>query len=120
MPPPTYSIACPKCGGALSPVALDVQTAPWLCNHGCGLGFWSSELNATDLFDPATKSWKYDAQLQVNIASEIADANKRGTSLRDDQLTIADPSILQSVALGKKVDPNFLKATKTHLKNSGH
>jgi hypothetical protein len=34
---------CPSCGGALSSVEGDAQTAPWGC-YPCGLGFWNAEL----------------------------------------------------------------------------
>ncbi len=43
--PPT----CPRCGAQLEPVALDPQTAPWLCalaNNGCAHGWWNAELTS--------------------------------------------------------------------------
>jgi hypothetical protein len=121
----TYSIACPKCGGRLSPVALDAHTAPWLCNHGCGLGFWASELDAAaiKLFDPhknGRDSSPESQKVRDNCHAERDLAVIRGTSLREDQLAFAPTSMLQSLVTLPNLDKSFLALVSTQLKNTGH
>jgi hypothetical protein len=121
----TYSIACPKCGGQLSPVALDAHTAPWLCNHGCGLGFWASELDAAaiklfDHYKNGRDSSHESQKVRDNCHAERDLAVIRGTSLREDQLAFAPTSMLQSLATLPNLDKSFLALINTQLKNTGH
>lgn len=119
--PLSYSTKCPQCGGHLQPVALDAQTAPWLCNE-CHLGFW-----AVDLSTDARKSWGHrgfvhDAGSQALHArrlQEHQDALVNGTSLREDQIGVAPLGVLQSALLGPNITPAFKALVQTQITNMG-
>ncbi len=106
-----YALDCPSCGQQLQPHAGDPHSAPWLCNV-CRHAFLQCELqpgtrahyraNLHDFgFGPHLK------QLQIDRAIELAEAHKRGTSARHDQLAILSAEQLQSVASRPKLEPTF-------------
>jgi hypothetical protein len=119
--PPTYSYVCPGCGGPLQPLALDAQTAPWLCDV-CHFGFW-----ATDLGVAARKQWHGQgfthgadsAQMHSDRMAEFAVAVTNGTSLREDQIGIASVSVLQSAMASASITPAFKALVQTQLTNMG-
>lgn len=90
MTQPLYALMCPRCGGPLQPVALDAQSAPWLCGL-CRLGFFASELSSTAraAYRPLHRDFGLGPMRRVLsglVAQERAGAESRGTSLREDQL----------------------------------
>ena len=123
MTPPTYSTTCPKCGGQLAAVALDAQTAPWLCAL-CALGFWACELSSTARasFRPHHNDWGFGperAGILTLIDQEIAEAHTRGTSLRDDQFNFVEPSFLSALKARARTNPAFKSLIETQLSNMG-
>ncbi len=109
---PSYSTACPICGGSLQPVALSPATAPWLCNV-CHRAFFASELTqvARDSVHAPTWTWK-QRDVHIDVASkrndELGEAVLRGVSLRHDQLHIAHPALLSSTLTRRGVDRQFV------------
>lgn len=88
-----YRTTCPKCGGPLEVVALDPDSAPWLCNV-CHRAFWAAELTdvARDLYRPRHHDWGQGTPARAvrqSVQTEWLYAHARGTSLRADQLRIA-------------------------------
>lgn len=119
---PTYPVKCPKCGGTVSPVALDAQTAPWLCSR-CARGWFSCELAVAHLlfrqqygdfgFGPPAEDLRKQAH------QERVDAAVRGTSLREDQLGLTPEDVLKGVATRGHLSPDFAKVVHAHLASRG-
>ena len=110
MTTPNHPVTCPKCGGQLQPVALDPNTAPWLCPI-CSRGFWASELTneSRALHRPNHDDFGFaPVALRASVELEIADAQTRGTSLREDQFTLTPTQVLDSLATRPGLDPTFL------------
>lgn len=118
----TYLTSCPKCGGQLAPVALDPQTAPWLC-ASCGLGFFAAELSpaARSAYRPQFRDHGTSAHA-IHLArdAELAEAHARGTSARDDQIGILDDGQLAFVASRVNVHPAVKSAVAQAQKQRGH
>lgn len=119
MTPTTYSTACPKCGAQLAPVALDPQTAPWLC-AGCHRGYWAPELStrAREAFRHGHDDWGIARPewLRLAVTAERDEAEARGTSLREDQFVHAPRELL--AATSKRVRGPFAEAIAAHLAQS--
>lgn len=99
-----YAVTCPACGGPLQPVALTPQDAPWLCaaTSPCHRGFWATHLGV----EGRKLYRKHHHDLGHGLASENlmrrielerAAAHVRGTSLREDQLSIVSLEALKSI-----------------------
>lgn len=119
MTAPTYLTTCPKCGAQLQPVALDPATAPWLCANDAR-GFWAAELStsARTVYRPRHDDWTLSgarAPIQADVDAEIAQAQSRGTSLREDQISLASAGVLQSVVGRRGVDTAFAALVTAHL-----
>lgn len=102
VPTPAPVPSCPACGKPLAPVAHGPASAPWLC-YESGRGFFSAELTteARAIYRPTYNDWGFgQAALAVRaqVATELAEAVTRGTSLRPDQLGVATPEQLAFVA----------------------
>lgn len=90
---PTYQVSCPRCGGPLDPIALpDPQACPWRCPLCC-LGWFAAELSphARSLYRPVHNDFGFGGgrlSLVALVDQELAAAHVRGTSLREDQLSL--------------------------------
>lgn len=110
-------MTCPKCGAQLQPVALDPNTAPWLC-RGCRRGFFACELTkeARAIYRPQHDDWGLGlTPLHTPRSQEIAAAHQRGTSLREDQFVHTPISVLTSLAKRAALGPEFQTLLETHL-----
>lgn len=97
-----YQTSCPNCGAQLAPVALDPDTASWLCAH-CALGWWTAELGAE-----ARAAWRPQHRdfghgplardIRAACHRERTEARTRGTSARLDQLALLDKATLDGLA----------------------
>ena len=119
--PTSHSLACPECGGQLQVVALDAQTAPWLC-PGCGLGFFACELTSDSRARWGQRTFTrgaHEAALVEAREAELDEARFRGTSLREDQFVHAEVGLLERVAGHRGVEPGFARTILTHLQNVG-
>ena len=118
---PTYATTCPKCGARLQPVALDPFTPPWLC-PASARGYWASELSgsARAAYRPADDDWGFGSSRAVIAAAivlEVADAQTRGTSLRDDQFTLTPLAVLTNLASKSGVNATFTAEIEVELHN---
>lgn len=120
MTQPSYATKCLACGGPLSPVALDPDTAPWLCQiaHQGLRGYWACELASQA---PAYRSQHSDfgfgapaIALRALVDQEHAAAVTRGTSLREDQLGLVDAATLTRLST-LTGDATFAAAVKGAL-----
>lgn len=116
---------CPNCGRSLVPVALDPQSAPWMCPSagGCGRGWWAREI-APD----AASAWRsaqhdfgfgvFAQTLRRDVKAEHAAAHERGVSVREDQLPLLDPAALAALLAvwGPRVDAAFLALVQAAVK----
>lgn len=98
---PVYPTTCPRCSSQLQPVALDGQSAPWLCGQ-CRLGFFATELSADArrLYRPRHSDFGFGAPaiaLRAAVDQEQAAARTRGTSLREDQLSLVPAASLKAL-----------------------
>lgn len=117
------STKCPKCQKALTPVALDPQSAPWVCNR-CHLGFFVSELadSARAIFRPRHQDWGQGtpaSAVRLDADAELDLAEARGTSLREDQIKKASTESLQSLVALCGVSPEFLILVQGELTTRG-
>ena len=117
-----YRTDCPRCGKELQPVALDADTAPWLCND-CHRGFWSAELTdvARARYRPARHDWGLGTPAQAlrrSVQTEWLAAHGRGTSLRPDQLRMVPRTVLEC-PLPPRTHPDFVAAVANELKARG-
>jgi len=120
---PTHPTVCPKCGKQLTPIALGADTAPWACFDD-GIGFWSCELttSARALYRPQYNDWGLTTarvSMLAEIELEFADAVTRGTSLREDQFTLAPLSQLENLAGRHGLGASFLALLQVEIKNRG-
>lgn len=111
VPTPAPVPTCPACGRLMDPVALGPDSAPWLCHHS-GLGFFVAELttSARAIYRATHHDWGFgEAALAVRsqVATELAEAFTRGTSLRPDQLALATPEQLAFLAGRPALEPGF-------------
>lgn len=113
-----YTQSCPACGRQLQPVALDPQTAPWLCNTCC-LGFWVAELEQSHMWHHTLRSFGHagHAARRAAVEAEAAAAIARGSSAREDQLMLLSLSQLQ--AIQKKASGTFLALVTAAIKAKG-
>lgn len=107
----TYPTKCPSCGASLQPVALDPETAPWLCPifHPGLRGFFTAELTS-GLFRSQHSDFGFSPDrltLREAVHAELAAARLRGSSLREDQIGLADVSLLQFVHDHQQVHESF-------------
>lgn len=123
---PAYATSCPTCGAQLDPVALAPPTAPWLCPvvHPGLRGYWAAELSdaARALFRPrhADFGFGHEGRLVRGVVLvEARDAFVRGISLREDQLRLARPAVLNAVKLRAGVHPAFLALVDAALTAKG-
>ena len=124
MPGPSYLTSCLQCGGQLAPVALDPQTAPWLCAP-CGLGFFSAELSpaARSTYRPLFRDHGTgpDADaIHATRDAELAEAHVRGTSARLDQIDSLTDGQLAFLAGRKNLSPPVPPAVAQAQKQRGH
>ncbi len=110
---PTYLTDCPRCGQQLQPHAGQPESTPWVCSD-CKLGFWVEQLkrDARMHYRSHTHDWGYGDHvkpLRQAVELEIAHAVKRGTSAREDQLSILTVTQLEHIKTRKKIDPEFMK-----------
>lgn len=109
---------CPQCGGDLAPVVLDPHSAPWLCAR-CRLGFFSCELTAEARagWEPGPRcfGWRTHAVLVRLREQELAEAHRRGTSLRPDQLRRLSQLELKKVAKWAHLERRFAEQVKALL-----
>jgi hypothetical protein len=115
-----YDIHCPQCGRLLTVVALDAQSAPWVCNE-CHLGFWAIELTDNARLHWGDKSFErgsHEEWLRQEIKKEYEDAVERGTSLREDHFLHAHVEHFASAMLNVDTSEEFKKTIKEHLKNA--
>lgn len=107
---------CPNCGSSLSPIALDPNTAPWLCSH-CKLGWWSTEITpqARAAWNGPSRSfhWSNAPAIRAAVDQERAEAQSRGASLRGDQVDLLDSNIL--LKLQAKLGPGTLSDQITQV-----
>ena len=107
---------CPNCGSSLSPIALDPNTAPWLCSH-CKLGWWSTEITpqARAAWHGPSRSfhWRNAPAIRAAVDQERAEAQSRGTSLRIDQINLFDSTTLAT--LQAKLGPGTLSDQMTQV-----
>lgn len=87
---------CPRCGGALKAIALDWQTAPWLCAP-CSRGWFQTEVENAHLYRHAFNDFGYFAFIPEGVQAELAVARRNGTSLRVDQLFHVPPHVLTAI-----------------------
>lgn len=119
-----YRTDCPKCGKPLAPVALDPDTAPWLCNE-CHRGFWSAELTdvARARYRHRHHDWGQGAPAQAirrSVQTEWLQAHARGASLRPDQLRAAHKDHLIGLRdSGLTFSDDFAEAVATELEARG-
>jgi len=121
MSQPTYPTKCLACGHALDPVALDPDTAPWLCPvvHPGLRGYWACELSSQA---PAYRSQHADfgfgapaIALRALVDQEHAAAVTRGTSLREDQLGLVPAAVLTRLSALPPGDAAFTAALTAAL-----
>jgi len=120
---PTYLTTCPNDGAPLQPVALDPDTAPWLCNV-CRRGWWVSELQTS-----ARSAWRVQFQdfgfgdtmlsIREQVRQERVEAVTRGTSLRPEQLLVLPPEQLKGLRLVPGLSSDFMAVVKVVMQNRG-
>lgn len=89
---PSYRTTCPKCDGALYPVVLDPESAPWLCVI-CRRSWWVAELleNVRPLFRRLEGDFGFNDGARTiarNVEKEREDARLRGSSCRPDMVAL--------------------------------
>lgn len=119
--PPTYPTTCPECGAQLVPVALDPQTAPWLCETSM-LGFWATDLSPANRAHWGKRGFTlghHTALMHSARQDERLTAEANGISLREDQLGSATLATLRSALLSPTIAPSFAAQIKTQITNMG-
>jgi len=94
----TSPLRCPKCGQPLRVLVAAPTVAPWHCDP-CGLSWFNSEVTAREKWN---RAWAWSnpvirAQVAKGVQEELAAAQGRGTSLREDQLALAHRSVLDTL-----------------------
>ena len=92
-----------------------------MCDN-CRHGFWACELQPGTRAHYRAHLHDFGAGLHLRDLHalrliEIDEARKRGTSAREDQLSILSNQQLQHVMARKKVDPGFMK--EVEAENAG-
>lgn len=109
---PNYLLDCPDCGQQLSSHVGTPESTPWICNVD-NVGFWVSELGGLSRSRYKGKlNWGYGDHNKVIRSErqlEYLAAVSRGTSAREDQLSILSIEQLKHIMARKKVDPEFMK-----------
>lgn len=110
---------CPACGHPLQPVALDPDTAPWLCPPtGCRSGWWVSELTtqARNAYRHGNRDFGFGPHrgaIQAQVELERVAARQRGTSALPEQLPLLPSAELTRLANGP--DTEFVALVTAEL-----
>lgn len=107
-----YLTSCPSCGAELSPHVGSPDSAPWICN-ACHLGFWACELleDARQIY----RAWHRDfgvgstSSLRIARVHELEAAEARGTSAREDQISLLSAAQLATLLNQRRLDPRLRK-----------
>ena len=109
----SYSTRCPLCNGALYPVVLGPDSAPWMCVI-CRHSWWVAELtaDARKLFRAVYGDFGFGPDtdaLRQAVEAERVEAVERGTSCREDQIALLPVAGLKWL-VSRKVLPKQVKA----------
>jgi hypothetical protein len=99
---PKYRTTCLYCNGVLYPIALDPESAPWVCVI-CNHSWWAVELSeeSRKQFRANLCDFGFGPHLQIlrdKVLVERGEARRRGTSIRLDQVQLLPLSALKRVS----------------------